>query len=43
MELIAVFAKMQGLEQTASSIAGQLMEENREFRQRWALAEQMGF
>lgn len=42
-ELIAVFAKMQGLDQTATTVAGQLMEENRDFRQRWALAEQSGF
>jgi len=41
-ELIVVFAKMQGLDQTASSVAGQLMEENRGFRQRWAKVEQSG-
>lgn len=42
-ERIAVFAKMQRLEQTASSVADQLMGENREFRVRWALAQQSGF
>jgi eukaryotic-like serine/threonine-protein kinase len=42
MELIVVFAKMQGLEQLSMSVAGQLMEENRAFRQRWARVEQSG-
>jgi hypothetical protein len=42
-EMIAVFAKMQGLDHMAMTVAAQLMEENREFRQRWALAEQTGF
>lgn len=42
-EMIAVFAKLYGLEQVANRVAGSLMEENHEFRQRWALAEQTGF
>ena len=42
-ELIAIFAKIQGLSQTATTVAGQLMEENRPFRQRWARVEQGGY
>lgn len=42
-ELIAIFAKMQGLDQMAEAVATQLMEENKAFRQRWALVEQTGF
>jgi len=41
-ELIAVFAKMEGLEQMAHTVAQQLMEENRAFRQRWTRVEQSG-
>ncbi|MFZ4764346.1 MAG: hypothetical protein ACOYMN_05285, partial [Roseimicrobium sp.] len=41
-ELIVVFAKMQGLDQIATTVATQLMEENRPFRQRWARFEQSG-
>ncbi len=41
-ELIAVFAKMQGLDQIATLVASQLGEENRPFRQRWARVVQSG-
>ena len=41
-ELIAVFAKMEGLDQMAHAVAAQLMEENRAFRQRWTRVEQSG-
>ncbi|MCE9519655.1 MAG: hypothetical protein K8R87_08905, partial [Verrucomicrobia bacterium] len=41
-EMIAVFAKLQGLDNMASTVAAQLMEENRAFRQRWTLVEQSG-
>ncbi len=41
-ELIAVFAKMEGLDQMAHTVAAQLMEENRAFRQRWTRVEQSG-
>lgn len=42
LEMIVVFAKMQGLDQMANTVANQLMEENRAFRQRWARVEQSG-
>ena len=42
LEMIVIFAKMQGLDQIANSTANQLMEENRAFRQRWARVEQGG-
>jgi hypothetical protein len=41
-ELIAVFAKVEGLDQMAHAVAAQLMEENRAFRQRWTRVEQSG-
>ena len=41
-EMIAVFAKLQGLDQMAHTVAAQLMEENRAFRQRWTRVEQSG-
>ncbi len=41
-ELMVVFAKAQGLDHTAEVMAGQLMEENRAFRVRWARVEQAG-
>ena len=41
-EMIAVFAKVAGLEQMAHAVSAQLMEENRLFRQRWTLVEQSG-
>jgi hypothetical protein len=41
-ELIAVFAKLQGLDHMAHTVAAQLMEENRAFRQRWTRVEQIG-
>ena len=41
-EMIAVFAKLQGLDAMAHAVAAQLMEENRVFRQRWTLVEQGG-
>ncbi len=41
-EMIAVFAKLQGLDHMANTVAAQLMEENRAFRQRWTLLEQSG-
>lgn len=41
-ELIAVFAKMQGLDQISTLVATQLAEENRVFRQRWASVGQSG-
>lgn len=34
-ELIAIFARMQGLTEVASNVAAQLMDESRPFRQRW--------
>ncbi|MDB6118951.1 MAG: Serine/threonine protein kinase [Verrucomicrobiaceae bacterium] len=34
-ELIAIFARMQGLTDVASTVATQLMDESRPFRQRW--------
>lgn len=42
LEMIVVFAKMQGLDQISNMVANQLMEENRAFRQRWARVEQSG-
>jgi serine/threonine protein kinase len=41
-ELIAVFAKMRGLDHLSTLIANQLAEENRPFRQRWARVSQSG-
>ena len=41
-EMIVIFAKMQGLDQMANAVAAQLMEENRDFRQRWMRVEQTG-
>lgn len=41
-EMIAIFAKTVGLEQMAQTVAGQLMEENRAFRQLWTNVEQGG-
>jgi serine/threonine protein kinase len=41
-ELIAVFAKMRGLDHISTLIASQLAEENRPFRQRWARVGQTG-
>lgn len=41
-ELIAVFARLQGLDDMANAVAAQLMEENSAFRQRWVLFEQSG-
>ena len=41
-EMIAVFAKLQGLDHMAHTVSAQLMEENRAFRQRWTLVEQSG-
>jgi len=41
-EMIAVFAKLQGLDQMAQAVAAQLMEENSAFRQRWTRVEQGG-
>ena len=41
-ELIAVFAKVEGLDQMAHAVSAQLMEENRAFRQRWTYIEQSG-
>lgn len=41
-ELIAVFAKMRGLDQISSLVASQLAEENRDFRQRWARVGECG-
>ena len=40
--MIAVFAKLQGLDQMAQAVAAQLMEENSAFRQRWTRVEQGG-
>jgi leucyl aminopeptidase len=41
-ELIAVFAKISGLDEMAHAVSSQLMEENRLFRHRWTLVEQSG-
>ncbi len=41
-EMIAIFAKITGLDQLAQAVAGQLMEENRSFRQLWTNVEQGG-
>jgi tRNA A-37 threonylcarbamoyl transferase component Bud32 len=41
-ELIAVFAKLQRLDQISTLVATQLAEENRGFRQRWARVAQSG-
>ncbi len=41
-ELIVVFAKLQGLDAYVASMTSQLMEENRDFRLRWARVEQSG-
>ncbi len=41
-EMIAIFAKSVGLDQMAQTVAGQLMEENRAFRQLWTNVEQGG-
>ncbi len=41
-EMIAIFAKITGLDQLAQAVAGQLMEENRSFRQLWTSVEQGG-
>ncbi len=41
-EMIAIFAKTVGLDQMAQAVAGQLMEENRAFRQLWTNVEQGG-
>lgn len=41
-EMIVVFAKLQGLEQYVASMTSQLLEENRDFRLRWARVEQSG-
>ena len=41
-ELIAIFAKMQGLDQISSLVATQLSEENRAFRLRWTRVGQSG-
>ena len=41
-ELIAVFAKMRGLDHISTLVASQLAEENRPFRQRWARVSQSG-
>lgn len=41
-EMIAIFAKTVGLNQMAQTVAGQLMEENRAFRQLWTNVEQGG-
>jgi len=35
MELMAVFARVNGLQTLSATIAVPLMEENREFRMRW--------
>jgi hypothetical protein len=34
-EIIAAFARLNGLTQLSATIAAQLMEENRSFRMRW--------
>ena len=41
-ELIAIFARVQGLQTVASHVAEQLMEENRSFRSRWLRVLQNG-
>jgi hypothetical protein len=41
-ELIAIFARVQGLQTVAAHVADQLMEENRGFRSRWLRVLQNG-
>jgi serine/threonine protein kinase len=41
-EMIVVFAKIQGLEQYVAALTSQLLEENRDFRLRWARVELSG-